>query len=661
MKKKWIKGLLILGMCCIGALFAGCSTTNSSEDSNESSGSISDSYEECSQDESSKDTESSESINDDISSETIDKSDSSSESIDSTPEEEIENSLFTFKLLKNDTYAVIGYTGEETELFFPATYRKKSVTVIEREAFKDRGDLKRIILPNSITSIEDYAFYNCSSLTELVIPDSVTHVGTRAFFKCDGLIKVTCPAFAISYIDKSALQTVVFTSGDNISKLKGCISLTTVVLPDSVITIEQNAFEDCSGLEEITIPNNTTSIGSSAFEGCTNLKQIIIPNSTTSIGFRAFYNCRNLMEITIPDSVTFIGNEAFSGCKNLQYNKNNGLKYLGNSNNPYVYLVEVENTSITTAIIESNCKVVGATFPYCTKLKEVVIPDSVVFVTDNMFSGCSGLTDITIGESVTSIGNRMFYRCINLKSVTLGGAVRYIGESAFEGCVSLSEILLPNSVISIGDFAFVDCALEEMIIPNSVISIGALVFASCQNLKKIEISESVTKMGLWALGGCSLTEIYVNENNSTYKSIDGNLYTKDGKTLIQYAIGKTDTTFIVPDTVTSIGVKVEEYIAIPMFRWDYIGATFTGCSSLTAIVIPDSVTFIGDYVFSGCSGLTEVVIPSSVITMGMYVFAYNSSQLVLYCETEQEPEDWDFYWNYNRGKEYSVVWGYKGE
>ncbi|MDY6367466.1 MAG: leucine-rich repeat domain-containing protein, partial [Clostridia bacterium] len=108
-----------------------------------------------------------------------------------------------------------------------------------------------------------------------------------------------------------------------------------------------------------------------------------------------------------------------------------------------------------------------------------------------------------------------------------------------------------------------------------------------------------------AFKGCSsLTNINVLENNANYKSIDGNLYSKDGKTLIKYAIGKTATEFSIPNSVTSIG-----------------NYAFYNCSSLTSVTIPDSVTSIGSYAFECCSSLTSVTIPNSVTSIGVGAFS----------------------------------------
>ena len=194
-----------------------------------------------------------------------------------------------------------------------------------------------------------------------------------------------------------------------------------------------------------------------------------------------------------------------------------------------------------------------------SQFKKINIPDSVTTIGEEAFAECESLTSIVIPDSVTTIGGYAFDECESLTSVVIGDSVTTIGEGAFSGCESLTSIVIPDSVTSIGDYAFSWCT--------------------------------------------NLTSITVSENNTAYKDINGNLYTKDGKTLIQYAMGKTDTSFTIPDSVTTIG------------EW-----AFSGCESLTSIVIPDSVTTIGEGAFSGCESLTSVVIGDSVTTIGEEAF-----------------------------------------
>ena len=97
-----------------------------------------------------------------------------------------------------------------------------------------------------------------------------------------------------------------------------CTGLTSVTIPESVISIGSYAFYCCTGLTSITIPNSVTSIGAGAFDRCTGLTSITIPNSVTSIEYYAFLGCTGLTSITIPESVTSIGEGAFLGCTNIK-------------------------------------------------------------------------------------------------------------------------------------------------------------------------------------------------------------------------------------------------------------------------------------------------------------------------------------------------------
>ena len=211
--------------------------------------------------------------------------------------------------------------------------------------------------------------------------------------------------------------------------------------------------------------------------------------------------------------------------------------------------------------------------------------------------------DGTNGEHpVTSIGSSAFYGCSGLTSITIPDGVTSIEGWAFQNCSGLTSVTIGNSVTSIGDYAFAYCSsLTSVTIPNSVTSIGYGAFYNCSSLASVTIGNSVTSIGDYAFAYCrSLTSISVDDNNQSYKSIDGNLYTKDGTTLIQYTIGKTATSFVIPDSVTSL-----------------VPRAFADCSSLTSITIPNIVTSIAQYVFSNCSSLIQLILfPSAPPTLG---------------------------------------------
>ena len=180
-----------------------------------------------------------------------------------------------------------------------------------------------------------------------------------------------------------------------------------------------------------------------------------------------------------------------------------------------------------------------------------------------------------------------------------------------KGTCTATEIVIDGynglPVTSIGDYVFCECSsLTSVTIGNNVTSIGEFAFVNCDSLTSVTIGNGVTSIGKWAFASCfNLASITVEESNAAYKSIDGNLYSKDGKILIQYAIDKDVTSFIVPDNVTSIGA-----------------GAFVDCFNLASITIPNSVTSIGSEAFCGCSSLTSITIPNSVTSIGDGAFAF---------------------------------------
>ncbi len=179
-------------------------------------------------------------------------------------------------------------------------------------------------------------------------------------------------------------------------------------------------------------------------------------------------------------------------------------------------------------------------------------------------------------------------------------------KSPFEDNHNIKKIIIQDGVTSIGSESFLYCRnITEISIPDSVTKIGTEAFSYCNELTSIDISSNVTDIGNCAFTCCRKLNYTVDKNNPNYCCVDGVLFNKDKTILLNYPICNTATSYVIPNTVKSLG--------------DY---SFAYCPYLADITIPDSVTTIGDRVFHSCTAITSITIPGSVKSMGELVFGY---------------------------------------
>jgi len=204
----------------------------------------------------------------------------------------------------NGTCTITGYTGPGGAVNIHNSLSGLIVVSIGYAAFYFNYHLTSVTIPGSVTSIGGFAFYYCSSLTNVTIGSGVSNIGDGAFSDCTGLTAFTMDPANSFY---GSLDGVLFDR--NQSTLVQCPGGKTgsYMIPASITSIGNRAFEGCFNLTGVTIPDSVVSIQDSAFIDCTNLTSITIPASVTNVGHGAFFLCTSLISVTIGNGVTSIG------------------------------------------------------------------------------------------------------------------------------------------------------------------------------------------------------------------------------------------------------------------------------------------------------------------------------------------------------------------
>lgn len=502
----------------------------------------------------------------------------------------------------------------------------------------------------NILSLGYRAFYGAKNITSIHIPASVVAIDYYAFANCSNLETVT-------FAENSGLNGIYE------GAFYGCGKLSNIVLPDEIVEISDFAFYGCINIKRIPIsegselkgiygyamaytgisgefvlPETLTDIGEYAFLG-TKMTSVVIPDTNAwdlMIGIGAFEDCNNIEEMTIP----FVG-ASFESLENSWFGYIFGA---GGAEASSVYVPEkLKKITVSDGITEIGKKA----FSYLSAVEEIILPHSIVLVREDAFlytdarytltNDICGETDalgypeyviqngmfgkgfyghLKIADGIKKIDTGAFKGFESITGITFGDDVEEIAWSAFEDCTALKDINFGKSVRSIGHGAFWGCTgIKELVLPDSLTELNDWGFYDCENIESLYIGSALSS---FSFSGDKLVNIVISEDNPYFCVIDGIVYDKPVSEIIfvpRTLTGK----LIIPEGVTEI--------AFQQFRE----------RDITEVVLPDSLTVIGEQAFFGCRGLIRVTLGRGLERIendaftdgGMLYEIYNNSSLTL--------------------------------
>ena len=360
--------------------------------------------------------------------------------------------------------------------------------------------------------------------------------------------------------------------------------IVSVVIPNSVIKINNNAFAYCKNLNSVNIPTNLITIGKSVFIGCKNITSVTLPNTLISIDNNAF-SATGLESVVIPDSVVRLGESVFSGCSNLKQ-------------------VQLSN-SLT--------EIKALLFHSCSKLNAIEIPNGITTIGDGAFYE-TGLTKIVFSSSLNGIGSYSFKNCSQLTEVTFNSVLESLAMDSFENCANVKTIYVNTNNFHVNTINALS-SVDTIVVKETFVSEFPI------NMYSGLVSYNVG--GTWMFNGevaSSLKEAgtyYIGEIRNVLKASDIE-FTVSGTELTILKINTNEKYYTIPDTIEINGITYEvvaignginsvdsDVVSVVISEGvrEIKSQAFKDCASLKNIVMPSSLTNIGDDAFSGCTSL----------------------------------------------------------
>ena len=379
-----------------------------------------------------------------------------------------------------------------------------------------------------------------------------------------------------------------------------------------VVSIAKRAFNASKTLTAVYVPSTVKDVGDSAFFGCDNLDRVSIQGGNLKIGTYAFASCRSLKRVVFNGAAAELGNYAFMNCSKIA-----------------IYYTQ----NVTTI---GECAFLGSGLSGELDLR------GVKNIKKSAFNGCE-ITSITFGKNLSAIEPSAFFNCDDLNEIKLSDEndeYVYVDDCLIRRSdntlvLGLASAVIPETVVSIGDYAFAYRKnLSEMAIPSSVTAIGSYAFANCENLKTIEVSESVKSIQSCVFKSCvSLTKAtwrtLVSVPDSAFEGCSAltdvklSNVTKIGERAFSGCIGLKK--IILPQSLTEIGEYAFNKTALASITLpqsiDKVGnGWFSDCKYLETVYFDGKIKEIGNSAFISCISLKNIEIPSSVVSIGNSAF-----------------------------------------
>ena len=548
----------------------------------------------------------------------------------------IENISDYLFLTLGDEYYLLGYVGCDSELILPDDYRGNPYHIYPY-AFVDNSTITKVTFSDGVLSIGTRAFMDCYNLISITLNASLTSIEDQAFYNCHRLSEIyNLPSLGgfgyysivihTSLSEESAISQVedfLFITYKGENYLLGYVGDSSDIrLPDSfkggAYGIWPQAFYKNQQIKSVIIPNSVTSIESSAFQYCEQLESVVFEDDSriTEIPYQAFQGCKSIKSISLPDSVVSIENDAFSGCTaliNIELSQNlteikssafdfcdgivnqyKGFRYVGVGDNPYYILLGANDNFYSDY---------NNTVTYCDVFYKTCI------IASGAFYKYVKLDRVTLNDGLIGIGSYAFYGCESLKSITIPDTVKRIGESAFMECSTLVNVDLPDGACVIESYAFSECqGLRSITIPKEIASIEEYAFLYCDKLIEVYNLSSIELTTYHGIDESCIIHTSLNEASAIKQSGDYLFISKDGKHyLIEYYGTQSD--IVLPSSYNGSSYEI-------------FNCAFYGRSDITSVVIPDGVTAIGSSAFYQCKNLKKVTIGKNVTLIEYSAFAH---------------------------------------